>query len=134
MCLLGINKWLIEKRSFKNTPNNIWRWTLQIYSKCQKYHHFYVCSITTQCYYYYYYIQFWKELTHFLVFADSYRFNQHHKRFYIILRFCTNSLLRVVCQLSSVDISASTILLTSHLKSSRIKPIKSTNIFVTTME
>ena len=54
-------------------------------------------------------------------------FNQQHKRFYIILRFCTNSLLRVVCQLSSVDISASTILLTSHLKSSRIKPIKSTN-------
>jgi len=50
-------------------------------------------------------------------------FNLQHKNSIVILPFYINSLIRVVCQLSSVDISASTVLLTSSRVSSEFKPI-----------
>ena len=47
MSLLGIYLWLTEKEVSKFTPNNIWRWILQIVANYHQYFHNYDRSSTT---------------------------------------------------------------------------------------
>jgi len=74
-------------------------------------------------YYYNYNILLMKNDAFLWSLPTSTGFNLQHKNSIVILPFYINNLIRVVCQLSSVDISASTIWLTSRLISSEFKPM-----------